>query len=118
MLRGHSDISQGVFRVSYIPAGRFAGDGGVQLVLGTALFSLYRLPPYGGCVSVCCVERYEVRADEIRIYGKFVHTGTDVTIQGFNDKGLPVGRFFGEEDEKQILNRLEAMRKTGTGSEI
>lgn len=118
MLRGHPDISQGVFRVSYIPAGRFAGDGGIQLVLGTALFSLYRLPPYRGCVSVCCVERYEVRADEIRIYGKFVHTGTDVTIQGFNDKGLPVGRFFGEEEEKQILNRLEAMRKTGTGSEI
>lgn len=59
-----------------------------------------------------------MRADEIRIYGKFVHTGTDVTIQGFNDKGLPVGRFFGKEEEKQILNRLEAMRKTGTGSEI
>lgn len=38
VLRGHSDISQGVFRVSYIPAGRFAGDGGVQLVLGAALF--------------------------------------------------------------------------------
>ncbi len=85
---------------------------------GRRFFSLYRIPPYRGCVSVCCVERYEVRDDEIRIYGKFVHTGTDVTIQGFNDKGLPVGRFFGEEDEKQILNRLEAMRKTGTGSEI
>lgn len=38
VLRGHPDISQGVFRVSYIPAGRFAGDGGIQLVLGTALF--------------------------------------------------------------------------------
>lgn len=38
VLRGHSDISQGVFRVSYIPAGRFAGDGCVQLVLGAALF--------------------------------------------------------------------------------
>ena len=38
VLRGHPDISQGVFRVSYIPAGRFAGDGGVQLVLGAALF--------------------------------------------------------------------------------
>lgn len=38
VLRGYSDISQGVFRVSYIPAGRFAGDGGVQLVLGAALF--------------------------------------------------------------------------------
>ena len=67
---------------------------------------------------MCSVDRYEVRDDEIRIYGKFVHTGTDVTIQGFNDTGLPVGRFLGEEDEKQILNRLEAMRKTGTGSEI
>ena len=38
VLRGHPDISQGVFRVSYIPAGRFAGDGCVQLVLGAALF--------------------------------------------------------------------------------
>lgn len=85
---------------------------------GRRFFSLYRIPPYRGCVSVCSVDRYEVRDDEIRIYGKFVHTGTDVTIQGFNDKGLPVGRFFGEEEEKQILNRLEAMRKTGTGSEI
>lgn len=85
---------------------------------GRRFFSLYRIPPYRGCVSVCSVDRYEVRDDEIRIYGKFVHTGTDVTIQGFNDKGLPVGRFFGEEEEKQILNRLEAIRKTGTGSEI
>lgn len=85
---------------------------------GRRFFSLYRIPPYRGCVSVCSVDRYEVRDDEIRIYGNFVHTGTDVTIQGFNNKGLPVGRFFGEEDEKQILNRLEAMRKTGTGSEI
>ena len=64
------------------------------------------------------MERYEVRDDEIRIYGKFVHTGTDVTIQGFNDKGLPVGRFFGETEEKQILCRLDAMRKAGTGSEL
>lgn len=102
VLRGHPDISQGVFRVSYIPAGRFAGDGCVQLVLGAALFSLYRIPPYRGCVSVCSVDRYEVRDDEIRIYGKFVHTGTDVTIQGFNDKGLPVGRFFGEEEENKF----------------
>lgn len=38
VLRGHPDISQGVFRVSYIPAGRFDGHGGVQLVLGAALF--------------------------------------------------------------------------------
>ena len=40
VLRGHPDISQGVFRVSYIPAGRFDGHGGVQLVLGAALFFL------------------------------------------------------------------------------
>lgn len=44
VLRGHSDISQGVFRVSYIPAGRFAGDGGVQLVLGAALFFSVPVP--------------------------------------------------------------------------
>lgn len=77
---------------------------------GRRLFSWRHFLRHQDCVSICHIERYEVRDDEIRVYGKFVYTGTDITIQSFNDKGLSIGRVFNEKEERQILDRLEMIR--------
>lgn len=82
---------------------------------GRRLFSWHHFLRHQDCVSICRVERYEVRADEIHVYGKFIYTGTDITIQSFNDKGLSIGRVFNEKEERQILDRLEMIRKWKAG---